>query len=78
MNEDSKLILLTDIIENKLRKESELRYYQEQLEKLQFKMGILSQEIRLTEVIIDMIEKERVLDIRAELEKKMLENKKGK
>lgn len=60
----SKLIHITDILETKLRKEKELEYYQKELEKLQQKMFYLKKDIDITNIIIDMIEQEKVLDIK--------------
>jgi len=71
MTNEKKIILLSDVVETKLRKEKELEYYQEQLEELQRKMFFVSKEIDLTNLIIDIIEKETVLDIR----ERMLEQK---
>lgn len=65
--EERKIILLHDIIETKVRKEKELEYYQRQLEELQRKMFFLNKEIQLTNTIIDIVEAERVLDIREHL-----------
>ena len=71
MTNEKKIILLSDVVETKLRKEKELEYYQEQLEELQRKMFFVSKEIDLTNLIIDIIEKETVLDIK----ERMLEQK---
>lgn len=60
----SKLIHITDILETKLRKEKELEYYQKELEKLQRKMFFLKKDIDITNLIIDMIEKEKVYDVK--------------
>jgi hypothetical protein len=59
-----KIILLTDIIDQKLRKEKELAYYQKQLEELQQKMFFLRKDIEITNLCINIIEKEQVVDIR--------------
>lgn len=67
-----KIILLSDIIEHKLRKEKELEFYQKELEKLQEKMHWLRREIDLNNTIIRIIEEERVIDIKDELNKKFL------
>jgi hypothetical protein len=64
---DKKIILLHDIIETKIRKEKELEFYQKQLEELQNKMFFLKKEIDLTNLIMDIIEKESVVDIRERL-----------
>lgn len=60
----TKLIQLTEILETKLRKERELAYYQKELEKLQQKMFFVKKDIDLTNIIIDIIEKEKVYDIK--------------
>jgi hypothetical protein len=58
-----KIITLTEIIESKLLKEKELRFYQEQLEKIQSRIRILELDLNLTQKIIKMIESEAVIDI---------------
>ena len=64
MLEIPKIILITDLIDTKRRKEKELIFYNEELNKLHEKMGYLKLEIRLTNDIIHMIEQERVKDLR--------------
>ena len=70
MDTPNKIILLSDYIEQKVRKEKELEYYTKELEELQRKMFFLRKEIQLTNVIIDIVEKEKVIDIREYLEEK--------
>ena len=60
---EKKLILITDFIEQKLRKESELEFYLEELGKLEKKIGYLRSEVSLTNTIISMIKGEKVYDI---------------
>jgi hypothetical protein len=64
LTDKPKLILLTDIIDQKLRKEKELAYYQKQLEELQEKMFFLRKDIEITNLCINIIETEKVVDIR--------------
>ena len=64
MTDKPKLILLTDIIDQKLRKEKELAYYQKQLDELQEKMFFLRKDIEITNLCINIIETEKVVDIR--------------
>ena len=64
---EGKIILLTDIYETKRRKEEELRFYNEQLEKLKTKMFFLQKDIDITNLCIELIEKEKVVDIRQRL-----------
>tara|TARA_R110000744_G_scaffold369075_1_gene479158 strand:- start:207 stop:440 length:234 start_codon:yes stop_codon:yes gene_type:complete len=59
----AEIISLTDLIETRLRKEQEIEYYQETLERLQKRIGELDKEVSITTLIIDMIESERVLTI---------------
>ena len=68
------IILLNDIIENKVRKEKELEFYQKQLEELQQKMYWIKRDIDLTNTIIGIIENEMVIDLRSP-EPKSIENK---
>ena len=68
----AKLILLTDVIETKLRKEKELEFYQQELEKLQQKMFFLRKDIEITNLCIQIIEQEKVLDVREMMQAKML------
>ena len=60
----SKLIQITDILETKLRKEKELEFYQQELEKLQQKMFFVQKDIEITNIIIKMIENESVYDVK--------------
>jgi len=62
-----KIIMLTEVLEQKLRKERELEYYQKELEKLQRKMFFIKKDIDLTNLIIDMIDKEKVVDLKQNL-----------
>ena len=64
MSEEQKLILISDFIEQKLRKEQELDFYLKELEELQRKIGYLRQEVSLTNTIINMIKTEQVYDIK--------------
>jgi hypothetical protein len=72
MTKESKIIMLTDILEQKLRKEQELEFYQKELEKLQEKMYWLKREIDLNNTIIDIIQNETVLDLKDRAEEKLL------
>jgi hypothetical protein len=68
----NKIILLTDVIETKLRKEKELEFYQKELEKLQQKMFFLKKDIEITNLCITIVEQEKVLDIREQMQAKMI------
>ena len=59
----SKLIFLTDIIEQRVRKEQEIEFYEEELRKIEEKLFWLRKEKQLTETIIEIINNEKVLDI---------------
>ena len=61
---EKKIILITDLIDSKKRKEQELIFYNDELNKLHDKMNYLRQEIKLTNDIIHMIEQERIKDLR--------------
>ena len=72
----AEVISLTDLIESRLKKQREIEYYQETLEKLQRKIAELDKEVGITTIIIDMIETERVLTIDEKLGKMLLLNDK--
>lgn len=55
----SEILSIVDIIEQKVRKEKELAFYEQELEKLQKKMFFLRKEIQLTNFIIDAINNEK-------------------
>jgi hypothetical protein len=60
----SEIILIQDIYKLKEEKEKELKFYQERLDELKRKMFFIQKEVELTNFIIDLIEKEKVEDIR--------------
>jgi ribosomal protein S4 len=70
MDTSKKIILLSDYIEQKVRKEKELEYYAKELEELQKKMWFIRKEIQLTNLIIEIVEQEKVINIRDYLEDK--------
>jgi len=67
MSDEQKLILISDFIEQKLRKEQELDFYLQELEELQRKIGWLRREVDLTNTIINMIKHEQVYDIKEQM-----------
>ena len=72
------IINLADIYEKRALKEKELEFYQLELEKLMFKLGMVQQEIGTTNTIIKMIENEQVLDLQDAIrEKKTLQELKN-
>lgn len=60
----AKIILLKDLKDIRAEKERELAYYTERLEKLNQKMFFIRKEIELTNFIIDLIEREKIIDLR--------------
>jgi uncharacterized protein YlaN (UPF0358 family) len=67
----TKIILISDVIEQKLRKEQELEFYEKELAKLESKMFWLKKEIELTNRIINIIENEEVIDLIESAESKI-------
>lgn len=72
------VISLTDLIESRLKKQREIEYYQETLEKLQKRIAELDKEVGITTIIIDMIETERVLTLDEKQGKMLLLDSKRK
>ena len=56
---NTNIVIITDVLEMRTRKEEELAYYQEQLDKLIEKMRWVQKEIDVTNHIIDLIESEK-------------------
>ena len=52
---DSNIISLKDVLEQKLRKEQELEYYEQQLIDLQKKMFFVRKDIEVTNLVRDII-----------------------
>lgn len=71
-NTSGKLIKITDIIETRVRKEKELEFYEKELKKLQQKMFFIQKDIDITNIIINIIENEKVMDIKENMEARML------
>jgi RNA polymerase-interacting CarD/CdnL/TRCF family regulator len=67
--QSGKIIQIADLINDKLRKEQELEFYEEELQKLLIRMSFVRREIDLTNVIIDMISNEEIPNILKNLEK---------
>lgn len=72
-----KLIIdISDIYDQRDRKKKELKFYTQELEKLMAKLGMLQNEIGVTETIIRLIENEQILDLQEAIrEKRNLKNK---
>jgi hypothetical protein len=55
---DSNIISLKDVLEQKIRKEKELEYYEQQLIDLQKKMFFVRKDIEVTNLVIEIINDE--------------------
>ena len=60
MHEEVQIILITELLEQKKRKEEELEYYNKELETLKIKADIVEKELEMTRMIIDLIENEKI------------------
>ena len=70
-----RLILLSEFLDQNKRKEDEIAFYEKELKKIEKKLYWLRREKDLTETIINIISQEKVLDIKEEMEKRLLDNK---
>ena len=61
---DKKIVFLTDLIEQKLRKEKEIEYYENKLKEITDKLFFLKKEQDLTSLIINIIQHEKITDIK--------------
>ena len=69
-NGKSTIIVLADILEQKLRKEHELTYYEGQLAQLLLRMDFIRKEIEITNIIIDLVSDEKIVSMQEYLDKK--------
>ena len=60
---ENNIISLTELIETRLRKEQELEYYMNALVQLQKKIKYLQKDVNITVLIIDLIEKEKIMTL---------------
>lgn len=60
---DNKIIIISELVQDKERKEKELEFYRERLEFLQKRVSILQGEIDLTNKIINLIEEENIVEV---------------
>jgi len=65
----SEILMISDLMDIRARKLKELEFYTQQLDELKLKMVFIQQEITLTNKIIDMIEKETIIDIGLHIKK---------
>lgn len=67
MTEERKILFITDLIDQRLRKEKEIDYYERELVKIEERLFFLRKEKELTQLIIDIIDKEKVIDLREQM-----------
>lgn len=72
MHNEKKIILLTDVLEQKLRKERELEFYEKELKKLEERLYWLRREITLNNNIIDIIKNDAIIDLKEQADEKLL------
>jgi len=74
MTEEKRIIFITDLIDQRLRKEKEIEYYEAELRKIEEKLFFLRKEQSLTQFIIEIIQNEKVVDLREQFYEKMSNN----
>lgn len=62
-----RVIILQELLDQRNRKQKELLYYQEKLLELEEKMRYIEKDIMITNTIINIIEKENVIDLQTYL-----------
>ena len=72
MDDEPKLILLEEFLEQRLRKTKEIEYYEDQLKEIERKLFFLRKERQLTTTIIDMLTREKIVDLQEMVEEKLL------
>ena len=72
---DKKIIFITDLIDQRLRKEKEIEFYEAELKKIEDRLFWLRRERQLTQTIIDIIHNNNVIDIREQMYDRLEERK---
>ena len=70
-DEERKIILISDLIDQRLRKEQEIEYYEKELMKIQERLGFLYREKSLTETILTILQNDKVVDIKEYIQEKL-------
>ena len=63
-NNNKKNIFITDLIESKVQKQREIEKYESQLKIIEEKLFFLRKEKEITETILELIEHEKIIDLR--------------
>ena len=61
---NKKIIFITDLIESKKQKQREIEKYESQLKIIEEKLFFLRKEKEITETILELIEHEKIIDLR--------------
>ena len=61
---NKKIIFITDLIESKMQKQREIEKYESQLKIIEEKLFFLRKEKEITETILELIEHEKIIDLR--------------
>tara|TARA_Y100001937_G_scaffold76834_1_gene104322 strand:+ start:547 stop:759 length:213 start_codon:yes stop_codon:yes gene_type:complete len=61
---NKKIIFITDLIESKMQKQREIEKYESQLKIIENKLFFLRKEKEITETILELIEHEKIIDLR--------------
>ena len=61
---NKKIIFITDLIESKMQKQREIEKYESQLKIIEDKLFFLRKEKEITETILELIEHEKIIDLR--------------
>ena len=63
-NNNKKIIFITDLIESKVQKQREIEKNESQLKIIEEKLFFLRKEKEITETILELIEHEKIIDLR--------------
>ena len=66
-NKSQKIIFITDLIESKINKQREIENYESQLKVIEEKLFFLRKEKEITETILELIEHEKIMDLKSYL-----------
>ena len=61
---NKKIIFITDLIESKMQKQREIEKYESQLKVIEERLFFLRKEKEITETILELIEHEKIMDLK--------------
>ena len=63
----TKIVSLSEVLQNKVLKEQELEFYQKRVKEIQDRIVLLESDLKLTRYIIELIESESIVEVNTDV-----------